>query len=253
MKKVLLNILTHGDELVGLKVAEIIKQRNPTIIGNGLDVQIANEEAYRRGKRCIDKDLNRVFPGDPNGSVEEKRAHELTPVVSSYDMVVDVHSTESGSGDMVIVTKLDDETKKTVKALSPKYVLYMNMPPDRSLISCARIGIAFEMGSDKDEATCEKTVEGVECLLSYRGFTTSGRSFGFASECFEVFDQVLKPANAILEPYVENFTKVYAGEVFAKKANGDPLIAEYDFYPVIFGNTNYETIFGFAARPLTLD
>jgi len=65
MTKILLNILTHGDELVGLKIADKIKQRHPTIIGSGLDIQIANERAYREGKRYIDKDLNRVIRAVP--------------------------------------------------------------------------------------------------------------------------------------------------------------------------------------------
>lgn len=248
--KILLNILTHGDEFVGLKVADEIRRMHPSIIGNGLDIQIANERAYKESKRFVDQDLNRVFPGNPDGSCEEKRAHELKSIIASYDMVIDVHSTESGSGDMVIVTKFDNTTKKLLGALSPKYVLYMNMLPDRSLISCAQIGIALEMGSEKDDLTCTKTVKGIECLMSHVGLIDHKDSFGFATEYFEVFTQVEKPQGAVLETYVKNFVLIRRGEAFARKSDGSSIIAEFDFCPVIFGSTNYETIFGFAARIL---
>ncbi len=79
IKKNLLNILTHADELVGKSVAEEISRRYPHIINNGLDIQIANKKAYEQNKKFITHDLNRVFPGKPKGSYEEKRAHELVP------------------------------------------------------------------------------------------------------------------------------------------------------------------------------
>lgn len=252
MKKILLNILTHGDELIGTKVSDAICVLYPSIVGNGLDIQIANEQAFRLKKRFVEKDLNRVFPGNPNGSYEERRAYELTSILDKYELVIDVHSTESGSEDMVIVTKFDGPTKKVLYMLSPKYVLYMNMQPDCSLISSARVGIAFEMGSDKNELTITKTIKGIECLLSHVGLIGPKESFGHSTKYFEVFDQVYKPAGAVLESNIKNFNIIHNGQVFARLANGDTISAEFDFYPVIFGNTNYETIFGFAARLLTL-
>lgn len=252
MKKILLNILTHGNEFVGVKVADQIKNLHLELIGNGLDIQIANEQAYTEKKRFIDHDLNRVFPGNPKGSYEEKRAHELAPVIFTYDLVIDVHSTESGSGDMVIVTKMDTVTKAVLQSLSPKYVLFMNMIPDRSLISQAKIGIAFEMGSERDISTVDKTLNGVEFLLSYMGLIQTKKSLGFVTEYFEVFSQVSKPLGALLEDHVKNFTMIKAGEVFARKSDGTPIVAESDFYPVIFGSMNYKTIFGFMARKIVI-
>jgi len=250
MKKILLNILTHGDELVGLRVADEIKRRHPKIIGDILDIQIANEKAYSEGKRQIDADLNRIFPGKLDGNYEEKRACELKPIIEKYNLVIDVHSTESGSEDVVIVTKLDKPTKEFLKVLSPKYVLFMNVGLDKSLISCAKVGIAFEMGKDKDQKTFEKTVQGIEILLAHFKIISLNNSFGFETQYFEVFSQISKPAGARLEPQVKNFNLVKKDEIFARKIDGEPIIAEFDFYPVIFGNSNYETIFGFASKKL---
>lgn len=250
MKKILLNILTHGDECIGKKVADEILRMYPNIIGEGLDIQIANERAYGEKKRYIDHDLNRVFPGNPMGSYEEKLANQLKQNISTYKLVIDVHSTESGSGDMVIVTKFDESTKNILAVLEPKYVLFMNIQPDRSLISSARIGLAFEMGSENDEKTFIKTMIGVKRLLSYFKLITPQDSFGFFTKYFEVFAQITKPSGAHLKNHIENFLLIKKGEVFAEKVDSSGITAEFDFYPVIFGSTNYETIFGFAARLL---
>ncbi|MDO8571241.1 MAG: succinylglutamate desuccinylase/aspartoacylase family protein [bacterium] len=249
-KKILLTIMTHGDEHIGKKVAGEVIRRHPNIIGKGLDVNIANEKAYREKKRYIDLDLNRVFPGNTTGSYEEQRALELSSIISSYDLVIDIHSTESGSGDMIIVTKLDSATKEIIDILNPKYVLLMNIKPDKSLISSARIGLAFEMGSDDDKETLAKTLVGIERILSYFKLIPNRESYGFKTEYFEVFKQMSKPAGARLEHHIKNFSLIKKGEIFARNIDNSPIIAEFDFYPVIFGSTNYETIFGFAAREI---
>jgi succinylglutamate desuccinylase len=59
--KIILNILTHGNERIGLKVAREIEKLN--IDKNILSVQIANKKAFEFKKNFIDQDLNRSFPG----------------------------------------------------------------------------------------------------------------------------------------------------------------------------------------------
>ncbi len=250
MNKILLNILTHGDELAGKRVADGISERYPQLLKNGLDIIIANELAYQQGKRYVDSDLNRVFPGKPDGNYEERRAYELAPIVSSYDFVIDVHSTESGTEDTVIVTKIDEETKDALIAVSPRYILFMNIKPDKSLISRAKVGIAFEMGKDADEKTVEKTMQGIESLLTYAKLTSVEKTLGHRTEAFEVFQEIVKPKNARLNADIKNFHRIETGSIYAKSKDGSPIKAEFDFYPVIFGNDNYETIFGFAARKI---
>lgn len=252
MKKILLNILTHGDELIGLEVVKRIKDRYPHIIGNGLDIQIANEIAYKMGERYKDKDLNRSFPGNPHGLCEEKRAYELRPIIASYDLVIDIHSTISDSEDVVIITKMNSVTLDIIRVLAPRRVLFINMAPDTSLISCAKIGVAFEMGKDGDEVAIDKSVEGIEILLDHFGLIPKRKSFGHITKYFEVFAPVKKPIDSVLMSNVKNFSMIKKGEAFAKNKTGDPIVADFDFVPVIFSNKGYETIFGFAARLLVV-
>ncbi len=127
----------------------------------------------------------------------------------------------------------------------------MNIKPDKSLISQANIGIALEMGRDGDQMTLTKTIKGVECLLAHFGLIRQKNSYGYKTKYFEVFSQIFKPAGAILESHIRNFNLIHVGETFARISKVEEVKAEFDFYPVIFGNSNYETIFGFAARDLT--
>jgi len=174
----------------------------------------------------------------------------LKSVIASYNLVIDIHSTKSGSKDVVIVTKFDGATKDLLRVLLPRRVLFMNMKPDSSLISCAKIGIAFEMGRDENPETFQKTIQGVEALLAHFKLISPKPNFGYPTECFEVFASVPRPSGAILEPNIKNFLPIKKGEIFARKTDGNPIVADSDFYPVIFGSNNYETIFGFAARIL---
>jgi hypothetical protein len=56
-----------------------------------------------------------------------------------------------------------------------------------------------------------------------------------------------KPAATTYEVFVENFTRVAAGEAFAA-VDGEPLRAEEPFYPVLLSPYGYETVFGYAAE-----
>jgi succinylglutamate desuccinylase len=248
--KVLLNTFTHGNERIGEKVSAEIRATYSSLIGKGLDIQIANEEAYRQNKRFIEVDLNRAFPGNTEGSYEERRAYQIASHINEYAIVIDVHSTESGSGDMVIVTKMDAPTRALLAYLSPKYVLFMNFSSSANLISYANIGIALEMGADSDRATFQKTMQGIERILSYAKLIDETPPLSDQSQYFEVFTQIEKPKGARLLAHVSNFILIKKGEVFARTIDGAGIIAQFDFYPVIFGSDNYETIFGFGARQL---
>jgi len=92
---------THGDEQVGRYVFDTYScGRNEyyqwkTIIGN--------PEAMMLNTRFIETDLNRSFPGNPTGTYEERRAHQLIPHLNQADMVIDIHQSYSTTPDFMIV------------------------------------------------------------------------------------------------------------------------------------------------------
>ena len=244
--KIILNILTHGDEKIGLKVAKEIKKLN--IDKNTLVVQIANKKAFRLNKRFIDQDLNRSFPGKKFGNYEERLAYKLSSAIKSADVVIDIHSTKSGLKDAIIVTKLDKNTLKYIKAIRPKYVLIMNATKNKALISQAKIGIAFEYGEDDNPDTAKKIIMDIKRLLYFLGFIkfkTYKRKR--ITKYFNVVSEVKKPKGYRLLKKVKNYKLIHKGEPFATSGK-DYIVAEDDFYPIIFGDKNYKDIFGFKGK-----
>jgi predicted deacylase len=88
----------HGDEFEGVRaLAELSRELDATVLNGTLVlVPIANPPAFHAGTRTSPLDgvnLNRVFPGDPGGTLSERLAHALfTHVIAGADMLIDLHS-----------------------------------------------------------------------------------------------------------------------------------------------------------------
>jgi len=96
----LLNAAVHGNEVVGVEVVrKIVERINPDeLSGNLLAFPILNPMAFNSEERWdpYDKqDMNRIFPGDPGGTLTERLAHfffhQFVPLA---DYMIDLHSAE---------------------------------------------------------------------------------------------------------------------------------------------------------------
>jgi len=93
---------THGDEYegpVGLK--NLIGTLNPAEVVEGrvIVIPVLNVPAFQAAQRQSSQDLknmNRVFPGNANGSITERIAHFVTTeVLARADVVIDIHAAGS--------------------------------------------------------------------------------------------------------------------------------------------------------------
>ena len=240
---VYVNACTHGNERVGARVLEAL--RDISIKQGTLILNIAHKEAFVSGKRFIDQDLNLVFPGKPDGNTEERLAYELAPLVQAADIVLDIHSTESGLHESLIVTKIDDSTRSVIDFVGPKRVLVMSISNKHSLISSAKVGIAFEYGRDRSETTYRETIRGIIRILIGLGMTEGRlRRKKRSGEYYRISRALEKPEGFSVGKDIENFKLVRKGQVVA--GNGSQwLRAPQDFYPILFGRNTYTDIFGF--------
>jgi predicted deacylase len=94
---------THGDEYegpVGLK--NLINQLDPALLVSGrlIVVPVLNVPAFKADRRDSPLDggnMNRVFPGQANGTISQRIAHFVTTeLLSRADVVIDLHSGGSG-------------------------------------------------------------------------------------------------------------------------------------------------------------
>jgi predicted deacylase len=87
----------HGDEYDGiLALASLTEAIDiASLAGSLLIVPVANPLAFAAAQRrtpADDCDLNRVFPGNVNGTVSERMAHALTGLLAQTDLVFTLHA-----------------------------------------------------------------------------------------------------------------------------------------------------------------
>lgn len=238
----------HGDEPIGRKVIQALRKVK---VGRGkLMTVVANAEAVRRGVRFVDADLNRSFPGRIDGNREERLAYELRRRLAAADYVIDIHSTVTDTSDLAIVTRRNGDVAKLVRLLSPKRVAIMPRRMGRgALIHHCHAGISIEYGKEGDRAVYDRVLSDVLSLLFWLGMTGTGPSrrpqtVGF----YEVTGSIRKRKGIPANPDIRNFEKVRKGSVIASDADGRTILAKEDFYPVLFDEKAYESIYGFTAR-----
>ena len=90
---------THGDELEGQMVCYLVAKQ----LNENLDLLDGTVEIYpalnplgidtiQRGIPNFDLDMNRIFPGNPNGPMAEQTAHLIVEDLKGADLVFDIHS-----------------------------------------------------------------------------------------------------------------------------------------------------------------
>ena len=117
---------THGDELEGQYVCfELIRRinENPGMLNGTVEVYPAlnplGVDSVTRGIPTFDLDMNRIFPGDPNGHLIEYTAHKIIEDLRDADMVIDIHASNIFLREM--------PQARINKQMSRKLIPYANM------------------------------------------------------------------------------------------------------------------------------
>ncbi|MEI6627450.1 MAG: succinylglutamate desuccinylase/aspartoacylase family protein, partial [bacterium] len=139
----------HGDEIMGAKaIRELLKL---PIVKGELHFIIANEPAKQKRQRYLKHDLNRAFPGNPDGEAEHYLAHVLKQQLAKMDLVIDLHATNSNFSDLAIITKLGQKEKQLLKLIPNQKVALIRKAVfgGNDLISHTKLGLALEYGPNK--------------------------------------------------------------------------------------------------------
>ncbi len=110
---------THGNEKAGIKAAEYLKDNLHIERGTLIIIPKANILACEENIRCFPPEinLNRVYPGNPQGNPVEKLAYEIFNLIKKYDigLLVDLHESiefyrknPKNYGQTVIIDSDDD-------------------------------------------------------------------------------------------------------------------------------------------------
>lgn len=90
---------THGDELEGqmicYEMARLVQEHIHLLDGHVEIYPALNPlgiDTLQRGIPNFDLDMNRIFPGDVNGTMAEQAAYSIVNDLRGADLVIDVHS-----------------------------------------------------------------------------------------------------------------------------------------------------------------
>jgi len=132
---VMINALTHGNEVCGAIVVDDLLRRGLRPRRGRLTLAFANVDAYRRfdpakpdAARFVDQDFNRVWTAAvlddaARHSSELARARALRPVIDSVDALLDLHSMHEKSKPLIVAGPLQKGVQLAVRLGTPATVI----------------------------------------------------------------------------------------------------------------------------------
>lgn len=221
----------HGDELNGVEVIRrVAAMLDPTELnGTLIAVPIVNMAGFARGSRYLPdrRDLNRFFPGNPNGSSASRIAYDFFhEVVRRCDAVVDFHtgSFERSNlpqvrGDMRIPAVVD-----LTRLFGATAVLHT--PGARGMLRRAATdngipAVTFELGAPirLEPVEIEHGVTAIETLMNNLGMTASVRMWREPQPIFYESRWVRAVGSGMLFADVKLGDRVRAGQRLGRIVN----------------------------------
>ena len=115
---VLVNALTHGNEICGAIVLDRLLRDGIRPAAGKLTLSFANAAAYHRfdpanpaASRFVDEDFNRLWDvatlEGPRRSTELDRARALRPLIDTVDLLLDIHSMQQAAAPLMLAGLTD--------------------------------------------------------------------------------------------------------------------------------------------------
>jgi predicted deacylase len=131
---VMVNALTHGNEICGAIVVDRLLREDVRPARGRLTLAFANVAAFERfepsnpySSRFIDEDFNRVWRPEvldgPGRSAELTRARELRPFVDAADYLLDIHSMLEPSPPVMICGPLEKGIRFAFQVGIPEHIV----------------------------------------------------------------------------------------------------------------------------------
>jgi len=234
----------HGDEPCGRDGIEAVLA-DPPDVSQPVKFIIVNEAALAEGKRYLEIDLNRVFPGDPDSDVHEMRlAAELTEELQGCT-VLSLHSTQSYDEMFALVDEVTDLARDVCPKLSVDAVVRTTGNNEGRLFSVVPSAIEIECGYQGSPEAAENAEQVIREFLAALGVTDEPAPVRTESlPVFQLGGPIPKDAAEEYEVFVRNFEQVAAGDPIAA-ADGKRVHADEPFHPVLLSAEGYEDVYGY--------
>lgn len=235
----------HGDEPCGVYAVERLLADDPAV-ERPVKLIVVNERALARGVRYTETDLNRVFPGSPDAdSHEERLAHELLNELRGLT-TFSMHSTQSYDEPFAVVDEAGSLAAAVCPYLTVDAVVEATGFTEGRLVEYADV-VEVECGLQGTSTAADNAVTLIYEFLSAVGALPSERAPAEEVPVFRLRKLVPKRTAEEYAVFAANFQRVSAGEPFAA-IDGEKLVADEPFYPVLMSPYGYEEEFGYAGE-----
>lgn len=178
---------THGDELEGQYVCYEVNRRIQSQMENlkGIvDIYPAlnplGVDSITRGIPKFDLDMNRIFPGNKEGSMAEYIASEIVNDIDGADLCIDIHSSNIFLKEIPQVRISEETAKKLVpmaKYLNVDFiwvhsaatVLESTLAHTMNMRGVPTLVVEMGVGMRITKAYCEQLVDGIFALMHEEG------------------------------------------------------------------------------------
>lgn len=175
----------HGDEVNGVEIVRqlIAKGINRPKCGTIICMPVINIFGFINLKREFPdgRDLNRVFPGNPSGSLAGRVAYKLIhEVIPHADLIIDFHTGGSDrfNAPQLRYSKDNEALNELAHVFGAPFVLYSKNLPKSFRTTCAKLGkslLLFEGGKSFhiDDVVTNSGVNGSKRVLKHLGMLKS--------------------------------------------------------------------------------
>ncbi|PSQ14095.1 succinylglutamate desuccinylase [Halobacteriales archaeon QS_8_69_73] len=139
----------HGDEPSGVRAVERLRAADPPL-ERGVKLVVANPPAVAAGERYLETDLNRSFPGDPDGSLEERLAAELCAETDGLP-TLSLHATHSTPEPMALLEHGQPGVFELADSLPVPHVVDHSQVTEGSFTDCGTV-VTVEAGCQGTDA-----------------------------------------------------------------------------------------------------
>ncbi len=225
----------HGNEPLGVNLVPRIQALNLAY----LQAEFGNPEAIKQNRRFVEQDLNRVFPGNLQGNLEQKRAAELMQICQSYDFVFDFHNTHCSGNDCGFVGGDNyEETLKLAAFLGLERVIVADYDCINKYVSGC-LSVEISLGSSKNSVdywleklqTLEKFEPKENLLLLklfrfvYRVSRAEQNQFNFQN--WQAFVPISDEEKTLLNlDLSKNYYPIFVDDEYTKEYNFAGLVSE---------------------------
>lgn len=221
----------HGDEIAGIDaIKKIVKDFK---IDNGeVYFIICNDEAIRKDKRFVEENLNRCFLKNKvfTNSYEENLANELKPIISQFDICLDMHNSTSKNTEPFIICEsnaYDLVNSINVQKIVSNFDVLEPGGTDYFMNSINKIGICVECGYLNDKNSIKLAEEIIiNFLKKVYNIEKPFKNFN-DQKYFFLEKNYIPEINFVLEKEFKDFEKIKSNQIIG-----------YDDYKKITSNHN---------------